>query len=154
MASKYVSSWTKTEAQKLIKSELVIIPAKWGYQVGKYSVKNQTNSWFVYNEWNELIKEFSSKKSAVYWCVLAHTGRLTTSQTLLVQDTRLSKYIQDQINYQHSKQKAVSNGDYFAVDVCNARLAMLQSKLEYAKNDLEKTLNSAKYLKGIWEKPL
>lgn len=153
-ASIYVGLWTKKETDKISRSELVITPSKSGYHVGKYSVRNINQVWQVFDEWGSLVNPFSSKKSAVYWCVLAHTDRIKQSQTLMYQDVRLSKYTQDHANYQYRKARATIRKDYFTVDVCNARMAKNESLLEDARNDLEKTLNSAKYLKGIWEKSL
>lgn len=152
--SLYIGVWAKQEAERLLKRAPVIIPTKHGFHVGKFTVKNVNHSWHVYNVWNELVNAFTSKQSAVAWCILEHSGRVIMSQKLMDQDAKLSKYTQDQTNYQHSKEQAIKRGDYFAVDLSNARLAKNQSRLELARTDLEKTLNSAKYLKGIWEKPL
>ena len=153
-ASLYIGVWAKHEAERLLKKEPVIIPLKNGYHVGKFTVKNANHTWHVYNVWNEFVNAFSSKQSAVSWCILDHTGRIIQSRKLMDQDAKVSKYTQDQTNYFHSKQQAIKRGDYFAVDLSNARIAKVQSMLEDARNDLEKTLNSAKYLKGIWENPL
>jgi hypothetical protein len=152
--SLYIGVWAKQEAERLLKKEPVIIPLKNGYYVGKFTVKNVSHTWHVYNVFNELINAFSSKQSAVSWCILEHTGRINQSQKLLEQDAKVSKYTQDQTNYRHTRQQAIKRGDYFAVDLSDAKLAKIQSMLEDASNDLEKTLNQAKYLKGIWERPL
>jgi len=152
--SLYIGVWAKQEAERLLKKEPVIIPLKNGFYVGKFTVKNVNSAWHVYNVFNELVNAFSSKQSAVSWCILEHTGRIKHSQKLLEQDAKVSKYTQDQTNYRHTRQQAIKRGDYFAVDLSDARLAKIQSMLEDASDDLEKTLNSAKYLKGIWEKPL
>jgi len=153
-ASNYVKHWTKHEAQRLAKETLVIIPASWGLQVGTYAVKDTNQGWRVENGSGELINNFTSKRSAVAWCIMYQTNRYGISERLLKQDNKLSKLSQDHVNYMYSKQQARKKRDYFAVDVVEARLIESSSHLEVAKNDLEKTLNSAKYLKGIWEKPL
>jgi hypothetical protein len=153
-ASVYIGMWERTETQKILAREPVIVPTSWGFRVGKFSVKGNNGGWDVYDVWNQFIKSFTSKKSAIYWALLTITGRYVQSQKLYEQDTMLSKYTQDQTNYSHMKQRSLSKKDYFMVDICNARLAKNESVLEYARNELEKTLNSAKYLKGIWEKPL
>lgn len=150
-ASVYVGVWTKKETQKLLATQPVIVPVKSGYKVGKYSVKSSVNGWEVHDSWGELVKTFTGKKSAVYWSVLTGMGRVLMSQKLYDQDTRLSKYTQDQLNYTHMRQRSLSKKDYFSVDLCNARLAKNESMLEDARIELEKTLNSAKYLKGIWD---
>lgn len=153
-ATEYLRRWTKTEARKLANREIVILPASWGFQVGKYSVKEQGTNWQVFNSFGELNKTFTGKKSAVTWCILEQSNIFSISDRLLDEDLKLSKLLQDQINYSYSKQKAIKKQDMFAVDVFNARLAETAIKLDRAKQDLEKTLIRAKYLKGIWEKPL
>lgn len=153
-ASLIVGVWTKQETTRLLKAEPIIIPTSWGFRVGKFSIRQEKYSWLVSNDWNESIGSFTSKKTAVYWCILQSAGKLNQSQTLFEQDFRLGKYSQDQANYMYRRQKAIAANDYFKVDVCDARIAKNESLLEDAKNDLEKTLLSAKYLKGIWEKPL
>jgi hypothetical protein len=153
-ASLLVGVWTKQETTRLLKAKPIIIPTSWGFRVGKFSIRQEKFSWRVTDDWNEPIGSFTSKKSAIYWCILQAAGRLNQSQTLFEQDFRLGKYSQDQANYTYRRQKAIIANDYFKVDVCDARIAKNESLLEDAKNDLEKTLLSAKYLKGIWEKPL
>ena len=153
-ASLFVGVWTKQETTRLLRSKPIIIPTSWGFRVGKFSVKQENHSWRVSNDWGEYINSFTSKKSAIYWCILQAAGRINQSQTLFEQDFRLGKYSQDQTNYAHRRQKAIANNDYFTVDVCDARLAKNESMLQDARDELEKTLVSAKYLKGIWEKPL
>lgn len=153
-ASLAVGLWTKQETTRLLKQEPIIVPTTWGLRVGKFSIKQDSMKWIVLNEWNEILNSFTIKKSAVYWCVLQSINRINQSKTLVEQDFRLGKYSQDQTNYIHNRKKALNDKDYFKVDVCDARLAMNESLLQDAKDELEKTLLSAKYLKGIWEKPL
>jgi hypothetical protein len=145
LASEYVRHWTKEQARALAVQELVIIPASWGFQVGKYAVKQNNQVWDVRNSYHELVKNFTSKRSAITWCILEQSRLFKTSDRLLLQDAKLSKLIQDTANYNYTKQAAVKKRDLFMVDVLNARLAETAVLLESAKNELEKTLNSAKY---------
>jgi hypothetical protein len=150
-ATEYVKSWTKTEAKKLLKSDPIIITAKWGLQVGKYKIKFENLVWNVYNEFDEVDNSFTSKKSATVYSLLTHTGRHNQARNLWLQDMKLSKLEQDKINYTYNKTHAIKRKDMFTVDVITARLTDNAIMLENAKIDLEKTLNQAKYLKGIWE---
>lgn len=152
--TRYVKRWSKAEANKILSAEPVIIPAKWGLQVGKYAIKNLTETWHVYNNFNELVNAFTSKKSAVVYTILLQKGRYNQADNLYKQDTRLSKLAQDRTCYIHSRLQAVKRKDTFLIDVLDARITDNAIMLNSAKIDLEKTLNQAKYLKGIWEKPL
>lgn len=153
-ASEYVKYWTRHEAHRLAKQELVLLPASWGLQVGKYAVKDTTLGWRVEGPSGDIINNFTSKRSAVTWCIMYQANRFAVSERLLAQDIRLMKLSQDRTNYMYKQQQARKKHDYFSFDVASARLTEITGHLESAKIDLEKTLNSAKYLKGIWEKPL
>ena len=150
-ASIYIGVWTKKETRRILQTEPVIVPVNSGYMVGKHTVKSVDGSWHVYNVWHEFMHSFSNKKSAIYWCLLQTLGKLNHSKTLLDQDHWYTKCEQDRLHYIRSRRRAVAQKDFFKVDIWDARLSKNQNVLEIAKNDLEKTLSSAKYLKGIWE---
>ena len=77
--SLYIGVWAKQEAERLLKKEPIIIPTKNGFHVGKFTVKNANHTWHVYNVWDEFVNAFSSKQSAVSWCILEHIGRIIQS---------------------------------------------------------------------------
>lgn len=151
LAAQYVKTWTKNETQKLIKSEPLIIPTKDGWQVGKHSIKQSAGVWQLFNDFAELMATFTCKQSAVTYSLLYQTGRLKQAQNLYRNDTTLSKLTQDKIYYVHNRNRAIKRDDMFTVDVLDARITDNSIMLDLAKIDLEKTLNQAKYLKGIWE---
>lgn len=145
MVSEYVKYWAKNEAGRLSQREIVIIPASWGFQVGKYSVRENEQTWVVKNTFDELVNTFTSKRSAVTWCILDQSMMFNTGDKLLRQDTKLSKLMQDSVNYSYTKQLAIKKKDTFMIDVLNARLAETVELIQLARIELEKTLNSAKY---------
>lgn len=151
LASQYVRQWTRVEAQKLTMQIPCILPTKSGFQVGKYSVKKNCDTWTIHNCFDELVETFTSKQSAVTYCILYQVNRFTLAQQLLGQDIKLNKLTQDQFNYVHRKTRAVAAHDTFTIDVIESRIAETHSLMLLARVDLEKTLNKAKYLKGIWE---
>jgi hypothetical protein len=151
LAHQYVQHWARTEAQKLVKNELIILPTKWGMQVGKYACKAKGKDWHVHNAFDELIDVFTCKQSAVTYCVLEQTNRFIMARDLLRQDTRISKLQQDKTYYANRKVKAAKSKDGLTMDVLDARMSEVDSLLNLAEQDLEETLKKAKYLKGIWE---
>jgi hypothetical protein len=153
-AAQYVQHWAQEEAQDMIKSNIVILPTKQGYQVGKYAVKNIDKMWSVFNTFDELVDTFSCKQSAVVFCILNLKEKFNLAQELRRQDTRISKLAQDQTNYVFRRIKAVKQKDTLATDIIEARISETDSLLNLAREDLEKTLKQAKYLKGIWEQQL
>ena len=154
LAQQYVQHWARTEAQKMVKDELVILPTKWGMQVGKYACKAKGKDWHVHNAFDELVDVFTCKQSAVTYCILDQTNRFNMAWELLRQDTRISKLQQDKTYYTNRKVKAAKTKDSLVMDVLDARMSEVDSLLNLAEQDLEKTLIKAKYLKGIWEQPL
>jgi hypothetical protein len=154
LAQQYVQHWARTEAQKMAKDELVILPTKWGMQVGKYACKSKGKDWHVFDTFNDLIDVFTCKQSAVTYCILDQTNRFNMAWELLRQDTRISKLQQDKTYYASRKVKAAKSKDSLVMDVLDARMSEVDSLLNLAEQDLEKTLIKAKYLKGIWEQPL
>jgi hypothetical protein len=151
LAQQYVKHWTKTEAQNLAKGELVILPNSWGLQVGKHAVKNISAMWHVYNVFGELVESFTCKQSAVTYSILDQTCRYNMARELRQQDTWISKLEQDQTNYIRRRARALRDNDGLTADMLEARITESNSLLALARLDLEKTLNKAKYLKGIWE---
>lgn len=150
-AHRYVQHWTRNEAQRMLQTTVCIIPARWGLQVGKFAVKQVNTMWHVHNYFDELVDAFTCKQSAVTFCILEQANKINLAQELRQRDMRISKLTRDQAAYQHRKSSALKTGDMFGVDLANARLNETVSLVEVAKKDLEKTLNKAKYLKGLWE---
>lgn len=153
-ASVYVLGWTKKEAQRLQRQEVLITETNAGYLIGKQSITQIGTQWKVTNPFNEVIGMFTSKRSAITWTLLYETNRVRLAGTLVAQDSRVNKLQQDLLTYTIKRQRAVKSKDYFKADLFDARAANVKAELNYAQDDLQKTLNSAKYLKGIWEKPL
>lgn len=151
LAHEYVQHWTRSEAQKLIKEELIILPTKQGLQVGKYAIKHANKRWFVYNFNNELVDIFTCKQSAVFYAVLDQRQQYNKAWSLQRQDTRVSKLEQDKTNYIYRRSKAIKKCDFVTSSILDARLAEVESSLALAQAELEKTLFQAKYLKGLWE---
>lgn len=150
-ASRYFDHWAREETRRLLRSELLIVPADWGYQVGRYSVKNRQSHWQVVNVFNEHVANFTSKRSAIAWCLASQTNRILHEQRIIAQDAKLMKLLQDRAHYAYNMQCAVRRKDGFAHDLYEARLLDTEQSIESARNDLEKTLNQTKYYKGIWE---
>ena len=152
IASQYIKEWAQQEARKLLKTQPLIVPASWGYQVGRFKVSRlRSGQWSVQNEYNELINNFTSRRSAILYSVLYQIGRFAASKEILQCDQTVGKLEADMAHYAHSIKRATERNDYVTVDVVSARYYDTQHKLSQARNDLEKSLNQAKYVK-VWEK--
>lgn len=152
IASQYIKEWTQQEARRLLKTQPLIVPTSWGYQVGRFKVKKLKHGhWIVQTEYNELISTFTGRRSAILYSVLHQIGRYHKAKEILHCDSAVSKLEADLAHYTHSIKRATERNDYITVDVVSARYYDTQHKLSQAQNDLEKSLNQAKYVK-VWEK--
>lgn len=152
----YIRRWAKAETQRLINQQTIpIIPINNGLQIGKHRVKQFNNAWRLTNSHSELISLFSSKKSAVLYSILTQMYRYRSADEILLKDEQVSKLESNFRHYESSLRRAVKKKDYFTVDIIASRYYDTKLRLEYARNDLEKTLRMNKYLK-VWEldKPL
>lgn len=156
IVTNYIRRWAQIETQRLINSHKIpILTIKNGLQVGKYRVRQHNNAWNLTNPHGERIALFSSKKSAVLYSILTQTQRYKSADEILLKDEQVSKLESNFRHYEHSLRKAAKKQDYIAVDIVASRYYDTKIQLEYARNDLEKTLRMNKYLK-VWEldKPL
>jgi hypothetical protein len=150
----YLAVWTRQEVQDLItQGNLVVlnIPAKNGYRIGKFEVADIGGAWEVTNSGNDNRVTFGEKKSAVFYCLLEYKNMYNRSKELLFQDNEVYKLELDQKLYRHKYKQACQSKDSFGQDLCRARLSDINPRLGYAREQLEKLINSAKYIK-IWDK--
>lgn len=153
-AHAYVQNWARDEAQKLAKKSTCIIPASWGLQVGRFAVKQTGGTWTVYNCFDEAMDAFTCKQSAVVFSLLQHLNKINMARDLQNQDNAVLRIMQDLTFFSYRRAKAVKVNDGTVIDIIDARIQESNSKLHLAREELEKTLNKAKYLKDIWEQPL
>jgi hypothetical protein len=156
LVSGYVKIWAKSEANRLLNTEQVplIIPTKTGYKVGRFNVELHPGPcWIVTDYHGEKPLHFAEKRAAVLYCIHYQLRKFKQAEDVLLQDRTFAKLHNDFICYVHSIKMAVKRGDMFAVDVAIARRDETKHKLEVARNDLQKTLNQAKYIK-IWDNQL
>mgnify|MGYP003345053105 CR=1 FL=1 len=146
--SNYVRSWTQNEIRRLIGiGELPIVPLSNGLQVGRQRAIFKNNSWGLYNSYGELVETFTSKKSVVLYSILDQLHRYKTAGEILSKDKKLHKIQSDFQHYSYTINKAIKRQDYETIDVIASRYYDSKIALEWARNDLEKTLGMNKYLK-------
>jgi hypothetical protein len=149
----YVKHWAKEEAQRLLHTEKVpiIVPTKTGYKVGKFTLTKQPADYWVVTDINgERPIDFAEKQSAVLYCISYQLNKFTTAHDILTKDQAFAKLNTDYMYYEHCIRQAVKRQDMFTVDMLRARSHDTKCKLDYARNELQKSLNQAKYIK-IWD---
>ncbi len=149
----YVKHWTRQEADRLLKTENtpLIVPTKTGWKIGRYEIITQSQGyWTVVDANKENPIDFAEKRSAILYCISHQTRRYSLAHDVLLKDQQYAKLNTDFIYYEYCIRRALKRGDMFSVDSLRARSDDTKHKLELAKNDLQKTLNQAKYIK-IWD---
>lgn len=153
LTAAYVRHWTTDRTREMLKTDPtpIIVPTKQGFMVGSMSAKlNKNTTWSVANRWQEPVGTFSWKSSAITYCVLEHLKKYTLSRNILLLDDKMTKFEIDMVHYQKSLRRSIANKDTVKTDFVWARYLHAKAQHEVAKNNLEKSLNSNKYLK-VWD---
>jgi hypothetical protein len=110
------------------------------YPVGKHT-------WRVLDNNQELVHDFSRKLSAVFYCLTTQLNKLNLARSILTADTAVGKLELDQDYYMYSIKNYAKKQDFFRVDLAKLRYIQAEHELRFANQELEKTINTAKYLK-------
>lgn len=158
IVARYVKTWAKSEVDRIISAGNVpvIAPIKGGFQVNRHKlIKTENNYWKLSNAYNETLHLFIDRRSAIIYSILYQQKYFKSADEVLDKDARLRKLDADFQHYDSNMRRAAKRKDYLAVDVLSSRYYDTKEMLIQAKNDLEKTLRSNKYLK-VWDtgKPL
>jgi hypothetical protein len=121
-----------------------------GYIIGHYRILNNKGEWQVRTFDNTLIHAFTEKLSAVFYVLCETTKRYKLSGSLLSADHTVGRLRNDIAHYQASARRAKVNKQYDSFDIAVARLQEATLQLRTANTELQKSLNTAKYIK-YWE---
>jgi hypothetical protein len=147
----YLTVWSQQEIQRLVSTgTLLVLPANGGLRVGHFLIRKQADVWEVNSERNDHALNFSSKISAVFYCLYECRRQFQKSNELYLQDTMVQKLDHDSRLYRHKYKRACENKNFFAKDLWEARTSDVVPRLEAAQEELQKIINSAKYIK-IWD---
>jgi hypothetical protein len=153
LAAAYIKHWTVDRTREMLKNDPVpiIVPTKQGFAIGSRSAKrNKNTTWTVFNRWQEPLATFSWKSSAITYCVMEHLKKYTLSREIQLLDARMTKFEVDMEHYQKSLRNSIAKKDTAKTDFVWARYLYAKAQYEVARNNLEKSLTSNKYLK-VWD---
>lgn len=135
--------WAQREVQRNI-HHLIIDDDDGGYVVfGRYHIRPAGQSFHVYNLSGHLLGNFGTKRSAMSWCVADKHSQYTLAQSIKNLDSK-KQILSADINCRRRVADR-SRDPNFSETV----LAKLQNKINthtQVHSELEKCLNSAKYL--------
>jgi hypothetical protein len=134
--------WAEREIQRNIHN-MIISDGNSGYIVfGKYYMEPATTG-FTVKTWDRLIHCFANKKTAVSWCIADHVNHLNLANQILNLDKKqqiLSNDIQVRSNIGNRSRK-----EDFA-EIVNNKIQPKISQHKLVTGELEKCINSAKYI--------
>lgn len=120
-----------------------IIPLPTGYLVfGKYNLQSNGDVYDVYL-YDDFVATFSSKRTAISWCIAERFRQHQLSFDIRVLDAKKSQLAADIYARQRLSQR--SNREQFA-EMVETKLEPKIRYLNTIKAELEKCVNSAKYL--------
>ena len=128
---------------KRVYTKLIIDDEHGGYVAfGRYHVKPNPAGFAVYHN-DDLVNAFSSKKTAMSWCVADHLQQYRLAQNIRILDNKKQTLTAD--IYCRRGQAEGSNRPEFR-EMVHTKLAPKIENLTLLNQELEKCLNSAKYL--------
>jgi hypothetical protein len=149
--TEYLKEWTDRELQHLVLEQKipVCLPiGDRGFLIGRYQMQPVgKHTWRVLDNNQEFVHDFSRKLSAVFYCLTTQLNKLNLAREILTADTAVGKLEVDQDYYMYSIKNYAKKQDFFRVDLAKLRYIQAQHELVFANQELEKTINTAKYLK-------
>lgn len=128
---------------KRVYTELIIDDENGGYVAfGRYHLCPDSGAFAVYHS-DDLVSTFSSKKTAMSWCVADHLQQYRLAQNIRILDNKKQTLTAD-IHCRRG-QADRSNRPEFR-EMVRTKLAPKIENLTLLNQELEKCLNSAKYL--------
>lgn len=151
-----VDKWARKELEIIRHSKdipfcIPLTPNKWA--VGSFEIHHQSPTAFVVIQGDNLIHTFYSKQAAIFYTVFSKLHYYKMADKLLSKDQKVGKCYNDLEFYSKKlKNHKVSKND-FKYQLYYSRYLEAKSLFNLSIEDLEKTLNLAKYYK-IWDKIL
>ena len=110
---------------------------------GRYYLSAGDQGMQVQDHAGELLAHFSNKKTALAWCVADRYNQLNLARRIKVLDAKRQLLANECAYNQHMQRRSV-NGRF--LDVLESKLSVTLSRLAGLDSELEKCINSAKYL--------
>ena len=129
---------------KRLHTELIIDDNQGGYiAFGRYYLRPYNSEFAVYYRSNDLAGIFSSKKTAMSWCIADHLQKYALAQSIQVLDNKKQKLTAD-IHCRQGQADRSNRPDFR--EIVRTKLVSKIENLTMLNQELEKCLNLAKYL--------
>lgn len=142
--TKYIKNWTEQELKQFRTQPVVIPVGDHGFFVGQFRINGVHSTCWTVEKFNgEHVHDFTSKSSAIIYCITEVRQKYEAAQTLLDLDTKLGRLDLDITQYEYTLSKTQ---DLVKSTVVLNRCIDAKIQRRQILNNLKKTLNSAKYL--------
>ena len=137
-----IENWTERELRRNI-DKIIIDDQEGGYVVfGKYYIKPKFNR-FIVETWDREIHGFANKRTAISWCVADKVNHLNLANQILHLD-RKQQILEADINTRKSLGNRCRTEDFS--EIVNTKIQPKIDQHYMVKSELEKCINSAKYI--------
>lgn len=149
----YIKRWTNRELGKLQEnsSTPICVPTNTGYRIGLYRLHvhpNKTTD--VYDHNGEFVHRFEGKISAILYTIYTIKQRYYNATEILALDSEINKCYTDVLSLRRSIDQARQRKDYVTVDIRMPRLEMAESRLNIARDTIQRLHRDAKLAK-VWD---
>lgn len=143
-----IRRFTETELSRLADQKLPFC-----YQIGtdilvghSKVVKIDDKCWRVFE--NDLaIFDFFSRKDAIFYCIAVHQRQLHIAKEIRDNDALLNRLEFDAALYRHRFKTANTRQDEWEMELYSNKYLETMRRIEQTKQELKKSINSAKYIK-------
>ena len=156
-AVSYVTEWKRKQLVSLaLKPDPKTIPVcipitKTDYVIGQYGLKRVPNKyWQIHNSITGKEDRFVNRTSAVVYCICEQTGKPKLAKEVLEYNSQLLRMYSRLEEFKYLQDRACKKKDYWRVDYYTIMAESAEFAIHDAKNQLEKSINLAKYFR-IWE---
>ncbi len=122
-----------------------------GYKIGLYRLHIYPNKVCeVYDRNDVMVHAFEGKISAILYTIYTIKCKIEIANEIITLDDEINRNYNDMILLRRGIAQAVKQKDYFLVDAKQARLDIVEKRLQLARNKMAKIHSLAKSTK-IWQ---
>ena len=149
----YIKRWTNRELSKLQEksSTPICVPTNTGYRIGVYRLHvhpNKTTD--VYNHNGDFVHRFEGKISAILYTIYTIKQKYYKADEIIACDREINKCYTDMLSLRRSIEQARLRKDYITVDTRMPRLEMAETRLNIARDKVQRLHRDAKLAK-VWD---
>ena len=145
----FLHDWAKKELNSISKNNLIVLQnAEGSYSVGTFSVIKITDRcWRVYDRNHELVHDFSRKLASIVYCVFMSMKKYHAATEILDLDIEYTRLDADIDLFVHMIKKYSAKKDDFKLSLYISRQEITKDRLNQVRDQLDKILDRAKYIK-------